>query len=152
MPNYSLTSRAELDLEEIVIYVVQDNVDAALSLESRLTKIFELLADNPLMGRERWDFGTGLRSFSEGSYLFYRVRAGEVLIARTSRCARPRNDLQLDEITQRRIRDRYRQAAARSECDPSLFIAGIVLGKEPHDGADADGDREFAVFWGIPRP
>ena len=94
MPRYSLTSQAELDLEEIIFYIAQDNVDAALSLEARFTNVFELLVDNPRIGVERPELGGDLRSFPEGNYLvFYRLWAREVLVARVLHAARD-----LDEI------------------------------------------------------
>jgi toxin ParE1/3/4 len=94
MTRYSLTSRADVDLDEIIEYIASDNVDAALSVDYRFTQIFEMLTENPKIGRDRPEIESGIRSFPEGSYLIlYRLLAGEVIIVRVLHAARD-----LDEI------------------------------------------------------
>ena len=52
MPRYSLTSQADVDLDDIVQYIAKDNVAAALSIDERLTQIFEMLADKLLRRKQ----------------------------------------------------------------------------------------------------
>ncbi len=43
---------------------------------------FELLTEQPRMGRNRPEFGEGVRSFVVASYLIYYRHDGDILIAR----------------------------------------------------------------------
>lgn len=89
MPKYHLTSRADVDLDEIVEFIALDNIDAAVALDDRFSEIFEMLGDNPKIGRERPELDYGLRSFPVGSYVvFYRAWSSEVLIVRVLHAAR----------------------------------------------------------------
>jgi toxin ParE1/3/4 len=83
MVKYIITRRAEKDIDEILIYIAADNLDAALALNDRLTELFEMLADNAEAGRERPELKDGIRSFPQGNYLiFYRRWAGSIAIVR----------------------------------------------------------------------
>jgi len=83
MGKYIVTSRCELQINEIVNYIADDNVDAAIAFYERLTALFRLIAQNPNMGRERPELAEGMRSFPAGKYVvFYRIWAGEVAIVR----------------------------------------------------------------------
>ena len=94
MARYSITRRAQQDLDEILIYIAEDNIDAAITLIDRFTAVFEMLADNGKAGRERPELKEDLRSFPESSYLiFYRMWAGKAAIVRVIHGARD-----LDEI------------------------------------------------------
>lgn len=94
MANYIITPRAEKDIDEIVLFIAADNLDAAIALNDRLTNRFEMLADSPKIGRERPEIKEDLRSFPEGNYLiFYREWAGIIAIVRVLHGARD-----LDEI------------------------------------------------------
>lgn len=94
MANFIITSRAEKDISEILLFIAADNVDAALSFDKRLISQFEMLADNPKTGRERPELKQDLRSFPIGNYLiFYREWAGKTAIVRVLHGARD-----LDEI------------------------------------------------------
>ena len=53
MGKYRIIPSAKKDIEEILVYIAGNNLDAALSLDSRLTDIFEMLADNTEAGRGR---------------------------------------------------------------------------------------------------
>lgn len=89
MLNYSLSREARQDIDEILIYIAADSVNAAVSFNDRLENVFLLLGDNPKAGRERPDLSRGLRSFPLGNYLiFYRVRTDDVTISRVIHCAR----------------------------------------------------------------
>ncbi len=94
MGKYMITDSAKEDIEEILVYIAGDNLAAALALDSRLTKLFEMLADYNEAGRERSELENGLRSFPHDSYsIFYRRWAGDVTIVRVVHGARD-----LDEI------------------------------------------------------
>ena len=89
MANYIITSRAEKDIDEILLFISADNVEAAMVFNERLTNRFEMLADNPKAGRERPELKQDLRSFPEGNYLiFYREWAGIMAIVRVLHDAR----------------------------------------------------------------
>lgn len=75
---YIITEPAEADIDEILSFIADDNLDAALALNDRFTSRFEMLADTPRAGRERKEFRSDARSFPEGSYLIiYRILAGD---------------------------------------------------------------------------
>jgi toxin ParE1/3/4 len=94
MASYSLSKEARQDIDDILIYMAADQVDAAVLFNDRLDELFWMLADNPRAGRERPDLSEGLRCFPLDSYLiFYRLWAGRVTIARVLHSARD-----LDEI------------------------------------------------------
>lgn len=81
MGKYIITRQAEQDIDEILVYIAADNLDAALSFNDRLTHLFEMLADNTKAGRERPELKEDLRSFPEGNYLiFYRRWAGNAIV------------------------------------------------------------------------
>jgi toxin ParE1/3/4 len=94
MDSYSLSKEARQDIDDILIYIAADQVDAAVLFNDRLDELFWMLADNPRAGRERPELSEVLRCFPLGSYLiFYRLWAGRVTIARVLHSARD-----LDEI------------------------------------------------------
>lgn len=80
---YRLSALAEQDLDEIWSYVVED---ASLAIADRLIDAiidrFELLAEQPRMGRLRPEFGAGVRSFSVENHVIYYRHDRDVLIAR----------------------------------------------------------------------
>ena len=83
MAKYIITRQAEQDIDEILVYIAADNLDAALSFNDRLTHLFEMRADNTKAGRERPELKEDLRSFPKGNYLsFYRRWAGNIAIVR----------------------------------------------------------------------
>lgn len=55
---YNLTSLAQLDLQEIWLYIAQDNPSAADRVESALYNAFAKLAENPYLGSTRNDLTT----------------------------------------------------------------------------------------------
>jgi toxin ParE1/3/4 len=74
---YRLSVLAERDLEEIWSYVAEDASPAtALRLIDGIIQRFELLAEQPRMGRLRAEFGAEVRSFTVDRH------DEEVLIAR----------------------------------------------------------------------
>ena len=89
MAKYSLARRAQQDIDEILIYISDDDVDAAILFSDRLTELFEMLAENPKAGRERPELKEEMRSFPTGNYvIFYRIWAGKVAIVRVLHGAR----------------------------------------------------------------
>ena len=80
---YRLSALAERDLEEIWSYVSEG---ATLATADRLIDAiidqFELLVEQPRMGRLRPEFGNGVRSFAVENYVVYYRHEGDVLIAR----------------------------------------------------------------------
>ncbi|PYR35445.1 MAG: hypothetical protein DMF93_21735 [Acidobacteria bacterium] len=81
--SYRLSSLAEQDLEEIWFYVAEDaSPTTADRLIDAIIDRFELLAEQPRMGRLRPELGEGVRSFVVESYVIYYRDEGKVLIAR----------------------------------------------------------------------
>jgi toxin ParE1/3/4 len=94
MADYIITPRAEKDIDEILIFIATDNLDAAIRFQERLSNRFEMLAENPKSGRERAEIKQDLRSFPEGNYLiFYREWAGIVAIVRVLHGARDLDEM-----------------------------------------------------------
>lgn len=94
MAKFIVSREAEEDINEILGFIADDYFEASMSLYARMIEIFEMLADNPMAGRERTELKEGLRYFPIGSYLvFYRAWAGKVSITRVLHAARD-----LDEI------------------------------------------------------
>lgn len=94
MPKFIITRQAQADIDEILIYIAADNIDAAINLIDTFTEQFRMLSLNPNAGRERPELKGDLRSFPDGNYLiFYRKWAGKIAIVRVLHAARD-----LDEI------------------------------------------------------
>ena len=80
---YRLSALAEQDLDEIWSYVAEDaNPTTADRLMDAIVDRFELLAEQPRMGRLRPEFGAGVRSFTVENHVIYYRHEGDVLIAR----------------------------------------------------------------------
>ena len=80
---YRLSVLAEQDLDEIWSYVAEDaNPTTADRLMDAIVDRFELLAEQPRMGRLRPEFGAGVRSFTVENHVIYYRHEGDVLIAR----------------------------------------------------------------------
>ncbi len=89
MARYIVTSGCDVEILEIVRYIAADDVDSAIAFYERLKALFELIAENPRMGRERPELSEGLRSFPVGNYvIFYRIWARDVAIVRVIHGAR----------------------------------------------------------------
>jgi toxin ParE1/3/4 len=84
MPNrFRKRPQADADLDSIWSYIAADNAKAADHLLSRFGKVFEMLVQNPLAGRERAELAQGLRSFAVANYvIFYFPQSGGVEIVR----------------------------------------------------------------------
>ena len=80
---YRLSALAERDLDEIWSYVAEDASPATADrLTDAIIDRFELLAEQPRMGRLRPEFGPGVRSFAVENHVIYYRHDGDVLIAR----------------------------------------------------------------------
>ena len=80
---YRLSPLAEQDLEEIWLYVAEDASPATAGrLIDAIVDRFNLLAEQPAVGRARPEFGVDVRSFVVESYVIYYRVDDEVLIAR----------------------------------------------------------------------
>ena len=80
---FRLSPLAERDLEEIWSYVAEDASPATADrLIDAIVDRFELLAEQPRIGRLRPEFGADVRSFAVESHVVYYRHDGDVLIAR----------------------------------------------------------------------
>jgi toxin ParE1/3/4 len=76
MNQYRVSVAARADLEEIWVYVAQDNVEAADRLIQAIVSRFPLLASRPEMGRKREEISARLRSIPVGNFDIARVLHG----------------------------------------------------------------------------
>jgi toxin ParE1/3/4 len=80
---YRLSALAEQDLDDIWSYVAEDaSLETADRLIDALFDRFELLVEQPRMGRNRPEFGEGVRSIVVESHVIYYRHEQDVLIAR----------------------------------------------------------------------
>ena len=94
MPEPIITPEAEQNLNEILTCIVADNFEASVVFFGRLERVFRMLGQTPLAGRERRELNEGLRSFTLGNYMiFYRIWAGKVSITRVLHSARDLDEL-----------------------------------------------------------
>jgi toxin ParE1/3/4 len=78
-----VTQEAEQDLDQIEEYIGNDDATAAVKFVARLTDRFGQLAEHPGIGRERIEYGPGIRSVAEGDYvIIYRVKNSTLEILR----------------------------------------------------------------------
>ena len=81
--SYRLSSRAEQDLDEVWLYLAEDaSATTADRLIDDIVDRFDLLAEQPRIGRLRPEIGPGDRSISVENHVIYYRHDGEVLIAR----------------------------------------------------------------------
>jgi toxin ParE1/3/4 len=80
---WRLSPLAEWDLEETWLYVAEDASPATADrLIDDIVDRFDLLAEQPRMGRLRPEFGTDVRSVTVENHVVYYRYDGDVLIAR----------------------------------------------------------------------
>ncbi|HYV29151.1 MAG TPA: type II toxin-antitoxin system RelE/ParE family toxin [Candidatus Eisenbacteria bacterium] len=83
MNQYRVSDAARSDLDEIWLYIAQDNPDAADKFIRTIVSRFPTLASMPYLGRSREELSINLRSFPVGNYIiFYRPMENGVEIAR----------------------------------------------------------------------
>jgi toxin ParE1/3/4 len=73
---YRLTARARRDVVSIWSYIAVDSEAAADRFIDLLVQHFQLLGDNPHLGRRRDELRADYRSFPVGDYLIF-YRAGQ---------------------------------------------------------------------------
>lgn len=75
-PKYRLTPAAESDLREIWRYTVESwGQQQAETYLMQLADAFSVLADNPLLGRERPEIANWYRSFPSGKHVVFYIIA-----------------------------------------------------------------------------
>jgi toxin ParE1/3/4 len=80
---YRLSALAEQDLEKIWAYLAEEASPATADrIIDAIFDRFELLGEQPRMGRNRPEFGEGVRSFVAESYVIYYRHDQALLIAR----------------------------------------------------------------------
>lgn len=83
MNHYRVSPEAREDLDEIWLYIAQDNPDAADKYIRGVVARFPMLASMPLMGRARAELSPRLRSLVVGRHvIFYRPFENGVEISR----------------------------------------------------------------------
>ena len=89
MNQYRISDAARKDLDEIWLYIAEDNIEAADRFIRALVSRFPLLASRMQLGRERKDLGESLRSHPVGNYIiFYRSMPSGIEIVRVLHGAR----------------------------------------------------------------
>ena len=83
MNQYRVSDEARADLDEIWLYIAQDDPDAADKFIRAIVSRFPKFAAMPYLGRSREELSPRLRSFPVGRYvIFYRPMEKGVEIAR----------------------------------------------------------------------
>lgn len=89
MNQYRVSEDARKDLNEIWLYIAEDDEVGADRFIQALVSRFPLLASHPEMGRERKELSGDLRSHAFGNYIiFYRLTQSGIEIARVLHGAR----------------------------------------------------------------
>ena len=71
MSRFLIASEAKNDLQEIWLYLSTENEVAANKVIQEIVRRFAILADFPLMGKERKELFPKLRSFPVDSYVIF---------------------------------------------------------------------------------
>jgi len=91
---FSITEEAISDLDEIWDYIAEDNPFAANRVIDSIWDVFDLLVDNPRMGRIFQTRNAAIRVFPHNQYLiFYRPEREGILILRILHGRRNIDDL-----------------------------------------------------------
>ena len=89
MKRFRLASQAQLDLDDIWLFIAEDSPDAADHFHDLLLSKFLLLAQQPMIGRVRDELSPNLRGFAVGNYvIFYRDTPDYIEIVRVLHGAR----------------------------------------------------------------
>ena len=83
MKRVDLSELAEGDLADMWIEIARDHIENADRFLDAIRERLQLLAEQPLIGRERPEFGKGARCIAHAEYLvIYRPTAAGVGVAR----------------------------------------------------------------------
>ncbi len=89
MPEILRRPEAEADLDDLWLFIAQDDPNSANRFIDRIAETCNLLAENPLMGRGRPELAPDLRSFPVGNYIiFYQTLVDGIEIVRIVGAAR----------------------------------------------------------------
>ncbi len=89
MKQFRISSQAQIDLDEIWLFIAEDNPDAADRFHDMLLSKFLSLAEQPSIGRSRDNLQPNVRGFSVGNYvIFYRDTSEHIEIVRILHGAR----------------------------------------------------------------
>jgi toxin ParE1/3/4 len=89
MIQYRIADEARADLEEIWLYIAQDDAAAADHFVERIVGKFQMLSNSPGVGRARDELAPSLRSFPVGQYvIFYQSTEDYLEIVRVLHGAR----------------------------------------------------------------
>jgi len=87
--SYSLAPLAEDDIDEIWLYFAEFDIANADRYLEVLTDTFQMVGENPLIGRDRAELAEGLRYFPKDNYcIFYHPNVSGVRIMRILHSAR----------------------------------------------------------------
>jgi toxin ParE1/3/4 len=88
--------QADLDLDSIWNFIAADDIQAAERQIDRIGKVFQMLVENPLAGRQRPELRKDIRSFPVGSYVvFYTALPDGIEVARVMNS---RQDIDADDM------------------------------------------------------
>jgi len=88
--------QADLDLDSIWNFIAADDIQAAERQIDRIGKIFQMLVENPLAGRERPELRKNLRSFPVGSYVVFYIPVSDGI--EVARVMNSRQDIDPDDM------------------------------------------------------
>ena len=89
MKRFYLAAQAQIDLDEIWLFIAEDNPAAADRFHDQLLSKFLILAEHPLIGHAREELRPNMRSFPVGRYVvFYRDSSEHIEIVRVLHGAR----------------------------------------------------------------
>ena len=97
MPNkFRKLPQADLDLDSIWNFIATDDIQAAERQINRIGKVFQMLVENPLAGRERPELRKNLRSFPVGSYVVFYIPVSDGI--EVARVMSSRQDIDADDM------------------------------------------------------
>ena len=83
MNRFKISRQADIDLEDLWLYLTQNDSLAADLFLAKIVNKFPMLAQFPEMGKSRNDLSEGLRNFPVKPYIiFYRYREDYIEIIR----------------------------------------------------------------------
>lgn len=95
MNKYTLSTEAQVDLEQIIDYsIFKFGENQAELFFIELESLFNMLADQPYTGRDRPELKTGLKSFTHKSHnIYYAINSNGIRIVRVLHHSRVIKDL-----------------------------------------------------------